>query len=148
MSDADRPLAPRGIRQALDVGEWLASRGYLPEEVLCSSALRTAETWATLHRTPLEVMPKLRMLPELYHAPAERMLELLQRAMADCVLMLGHNPGISEFAALLPAEPPADPAFRRYPTAATLVVDFQIPRWSDLRAGTGTVQDFYVPAKD
>ena len=31
----------------------------------------------------------------------------------------------------------AGPGFRRYPTAATLVVDFQIDRWADLEPGQG-----------
>ena len=57
-------------------------------------------------------------------------------------MLIGHNPGIAEFAAMLPARVPLDPDFRRYPTAATLVVDFQIDRWSDLRPGEGSVLDF------
>ena len=40
------------------------------------------------------------------------------------------------------ARVPLDPDFRRYPTGATLVVDFQIDNWADLRPGEGSVLDF------
>ena len=44
--DHDRPLNERGRAAAADLGQWLASRGYVPGQVLCSDALRTRKTWA------------------------------------------------------------------------------------------------------
>ena len=46
MSDHDRPLNERGKAAAADLGQWLASRGYVPDQVLCSDALRTRKTWS------------------------------------------------------------------------------------------------------
>ncbi|UXU73734.1 MULTISPECIES: SixA phosphatase family protein [unclassified Paracoccus (in: a-proteobacteria)] len=140
--DHDRPLNDRGRRSARELGDWLASRGYEPEEVLCSTAERTRETWAKVAMAPLEVRPLLRFEAGLYHASPERMLALLHTATAPTVMMIGHNPGIAEFAAMLPARPPMDPEFRRYPTAATLVVDFQADQWSEVQPGQGSVLDF------
>ena len=142
LSDHDRPLNDRGRRSARALGDWMASRGYEPEEVLCSSAHRTQETWAMVAGAPLEVRPVLRIESGLYHASADRMLAILKTATHPTVMMLGHNPGISEFAAILPARPPLDPDFRRYPTCATLVVDFQVESWSQVEAGQGSVMDF------
>lgn len=141
-ADHDRPLNDRGRRSARELGDWLASRGYEPEEVLCSTALRTRETWEGAAAAPLEVRPLVRYEPGLYHASPEKMLQMLRTASAPTVMLLGHNPGIAEFAAMLPARVPLDPDFRRYPTAATLVVDFQIDRWADLQPGDGSVLDF------
>lgn len=141
-SDQDRPLNERGVRSARALGDWLASRGYEPEEVLCSTAERTRETWAGIALAALEVLPNIRYEPGLYQASAEKMLEVLRTATAPTVMMIGHNPGIAALAAMLPARPPLDPDFRRYPTAATLVVDFQIDTWSELRPGEGSVMDF------
>lgn len=140
--DHDRPLNARGRRSARELGDWLASRGYEPEEVLCSTAERTRETWERIALAPLEVRPHIRYEPGLYHATPEKMLEVLRSASAPTVMMIGHNPGIAEFAAMLPARLPLDPDFRRYPTAATLVVDFQIDDWSELRPAQGSVLDF------
>ena len=142
LDDHDRPLNDRGRRSARALGDWMASRGYEPEEVLCSTAARTQETWAVIAGAPLEVRPLIRMESALYHAGADRMLAVLRTATQPTVMMLGHNPGISEFAAMLPARPPMDPDFRRYPTAATLVIDFQIDDWRQVQPGQGSVMDF------
>ncbi|SFA57980.1 phosphohistidine phosphatase [Paracoccus halophilus] len=141
-ADHDRPLNDRGRRSARELGDWLASRGYEPEEVLCSTAARTRETWDRVALAPLEVRPHIRFEPGLYHAAPEKMLQFLRTASAPTVMVIGHNPGIAEFAARLPARPPADPDFRRYPTAATLVVDFQVDGWADIEPGQGSVLDF------
>ena len=142
LPDHDRPLNDRGRRSARALGDWLASRGYDPEEVLCSSARRTVETWERVSEAVFETRPDLRLEPQLYHASPDVMLRVLQSATAPTVMMIGHNPGIAEFAAMLPARPPLSPEFRRYPTAATLVLDFQAASWAELRSGQGSVLDF------
>ncbi len=146
ITDHDRPLNGRGRRAALELGEWLGSRGYEPDQVLCSTAARTRETWTRIAAAPLEVTPEVECVEALYQASPDVMLKILRSAKGDCVMMLGHNPGIAEFAALLPARAPVDPDFQRYPTAATLVVDFEIGSWADLQPGAGSVLDFFVPS--
>jgi len=146
LPDHERPLNMRGRRAALELGEWLHSRGYEPDEVLCSDASRTRETWSHLVAAPLEVTPDIQYLPALYHAGPDLMLKVLQRARGDCVMMIGHNPGIAEFAAMLPARAPSHPDFRRYPTGATLVVDFDMESWAELAPARGSVLDFFVPS--
>ncbi|MBU2957434.1 histidine phosphatase family protein [Paracoccus sp. 1_MG-2023] len=142
LDDQDRPLNERGRRSARALGDWMASRGYEPEEVLCSTAMRTRQTWEVVSGAPLEVRPVMRFEDSLYHAGPDRMLAVLRTATQPTVMMLGHNPGISEFAAMLPARAPLDPEFRSYPTAATLVVDFEIDSWADVEPGKGSVMDF------
>ena len=44
LSDHDRPLNGRGMRDAPRVGRWIDANGYTPTVVLCSSALRTRQT--------------------------------------------------------------------------------------------------------
>lgn len=140
--DHDRPLNDRGRRSARALGDWLASRGYDPEEVLCSSSRRTAETWDCAADAVFETLPVLRIEPALYHADPATMLRVLQSATASTVMMIGHNPGIAAFAAMLPSRVPLDPQFRSYPTAATLVVDFQADNWAEVQPGQGSVRDF------
>ncbi len=53
------------------------------------------------------------------------MLATLQGATGECVMMLGHNPGIAGFAENLCANPPDHPRFFDYPTCATTILDFQ-----------------------
>ena len=138
--DHQRPLNGRGKRSAKAIGEWLRAQGYLPDQILSSSATRTRETCAGL-----QLEADKRFLDGLYHAGAGQMLEVLKQGSGECVLMLGHNPGIAWFASELVERPPEHPRFNDYPTCATLVVDFQISTWRDLRPGTGQVVDFVIP---
>jgi phosphohistidine phosphatase len=60
-------------------------------------------------------------------------------------MMIGHNPGIAEFAARIVTTAPRNPEFTRYPTGATLVAEFAIDEWSEVGFGTGAAIDFIVP---
>ena len=142
--DHDRPLNERGKAAAADLGQWLASRGYVPDQVLCSDAERTRKTWAGL-APALPATPVLELKPALYHAGPDVMMAVLRHAKGDTVMMIGHNPGIAEFAARIVAHAPINPDFARYPTGATLVADFAIADWSEVDFGTGIVDDFMIP---
>lgn len=143
-TDHQRPLAPRGQRAAPLIGDWLVSHGHVPDEALVSDAQRTRDTWALLSaRLPAPV--PARFEPALYLAGPDIMLRALHSATQDSVLMLGHNPGIAEFAHLLLITPPEDAGFKRYPTCATLVAAFDVPKWSDVTYGTGRFVDFIQP---
>ena len=142
--DHDRPLNERGRAAAADLGQWLSSRGYVPEQVLCSDAVRTRKTWEGI-APALPGAAVLELKPALYHAGPEVMLAVLRHASADTVMMIGHNPGIAEFAARIVAHAPINAEFSRYPTGATLVVDFGTGTWADVGFGQGVVDDFIVP---
>src|ERR1700712_4658208 len=51
VADHERPLAPRGIREAALAGDWLRAHAPAVDAVLCSTATRTRETLA---RTRIE----------------------------------------------------------------------------------------------
>jgi phosphohistidine phosphatase len=142
--DHDRPLNERGKAAAADLGQWLASRDYVPGEVLCSDSLRTRKTFSGI-APALPGTPVLELKPALYHAGPDVMMAVLRHATADTVMMIGHNPGIGDFAARLVAHPPVNADFSRYPTGATLVVDFDIADWGQVGFGTGVTVDFIVP---
>ncbi|WP_309664983.1 histidine phosphatase family protein [Tabrizicola sp.] len=142
--DHDRPLNERGKAAAADLGQWLASRGYVPDEVLCSDSLRTRKTFSGI-APALPGTPVLELKPALYHAGPDVMMAVLRHATGAAVMMIGHNPGIAEFAHRLVAHTPASPDFTRYPTGATLVVDFLVDSWADVDFGQGVTVDFVVP---
>ncbi len=138
--DHDRPLNARGTRSAKAMGDWLRAKGYLPYQVLCSTAQRTRDTL-----TGLQLDARTEFLPALYHAEPWDMLDALRAATGQTVLMIGHNPGIAEFAQESLGSPPDHPRFYDYPTCATLVADFDGDSWADMQPGTGRAVDFIVP---
>ena len=140
LADHDRPLNERGERSARAVGHWLRDKGYLPDSAYSSTSKRTSETWEGL-----DIDAPITFTRKLYHAEAGVMLEVLRGARANVVLMLGHNPGTADFAEEVLHKAPEHDAFFRYPTCATLIADFEIDDWSDLRMGIGHARDFIVP---
>lgn len=144
MPDHDRPLNDRGKAAAADLGQWLATRGYVPDEVLCSDALRTRKTFSGI-APALPATPVLELKPALYHAGPDVMLAVLRHGVGETVMMIGHNPGIADFAARIVAQGPMSPEFARYPTGATLVCDFAVDSWADVNWHMGSLLDFIVP---
>ena len=147
LSDHDRPLSGRGKRACVVLGDWMASRGLLPEQVLCSDARRTRETWARISPRLGEDAPAALLLSGLYLASAEEMMATMRRAEGPVVMQIGHNPGIAEFAARLLARPCPDPDFARYPTGATSVISFEADAWSDVEWGSGGLIEFIAPRR-
>lgn len=141
LPDKLRPLNARGHRSATALGDWLRAKGHVPEAVMCSSAIRTRETLAGL---ALVETPTC-FSDDLYHAEADVMLQVLHRATADKVLMIGHNPGICDFAQMLMDDEPDHIRFHDFPTCATLVARFDIADWAALQWRSGQPVDFTVP---
>lgn len=140
LSDHARPLNGRGRNSATALGDWLRHEGYMPDEVLCSSSVRTRET---LDRLKIEAPAQF--LDSLYHASPHSMFKALTQAKGESILMLGHNPGIAGFAESILARPPDHPRFHDYPTCATLVAEFDIENWSDMTKASGTPLAFVIP---
>ncbi|WP_319546263.1 SixA phosphatase family protein [Ruegeria conchae] len=141
VQDHDRPLNKRGRKSATEIGRWLQSNGWLPDEVISSTAQRTRETWNRLGLST----SKLSFTPGLYLAGPDQMFEALSSASAKTVLILGHNPGIAEFAHRLVRQAPNHPRFYDYPTGATTVIHFEAPDWTSVRWGSGEVAGFTIP---
>ncbi|AXI45176.1 phosphoglycerate mutase [Sulfitobacter sp. SK012] len=142
LPDIERSLNPRGQTSAKALGDWLRTQGHMPGAVLCSAASRTQETLARL-TLPADIPVEVTRL--LYLAEAATMAQVLREATADRILMVGHNPGIADFAAALLTEQPDHEQFSRYPTGATLIADFDIKEWNELKMHSGTTVDFVVP---
>lgn len=140
LDDHERSLNKRGRQSAYALRDWLGLNDYRPDQILCSSAERTRET---LFR--LDIGADTTYLREMYLADAATLLAVLKKATGDCVLMVAHNPGIAWFASQIVSSPPENQRFDDYPTGATLVVDFELDDWEDIRPGSGSVIDFVIP---
>lgn len=139
-ADADRPLSLRGQAEAEAAARWLKSEGLLPARVLCSPARRTRETLARV----LEVLgySDVRYEPRIYDAvPGTLMAVLDEHVDVDRVLMVGHNPGFEQTAALLHSGQSGE--FRGMPTGGIAVL--KIPPEGTLEPGVGTLMRFWWP---
>lgn len=104
VSDHERPLNERGRRDAPLMAAALAETGIRPDRLLSSTALRartTAESFAATLGVPLETMP------ELYGASVPELWAAATAAGGRSVLIVAHDPGLSELASVLAGRPVA-----------------------------------------
>ena len=149
LADFDRPLSGRGLKTAPLVGRRLATRGWLPDMALVSPALRTRDTWRLVAAQWTVTVP-VEFLDALYAATAADILAQVQHAGASVrnLLVIGHNPGLEEFARKMAGAASDDAAFTRlskkFPTAA--LARFVVDRdWAGLAIGTARLTHFLRP---
>lgn len=151
--DHERPLALAGRRQASAVGAALAEAGVVPDHVLCSSALRTRQTW-DLVRTALgaagAAQADVDVSDALYEAATSDVVGLVRTLPEEVgtVLVVGHEPTVSHAAATLAGADSDDAAVARVrtgvPTATWSVLELPGP-WADLDAGTARLVEVRTP---
>jgi phosphohistidine phosphatase len=148
LDDFDRPLAPRGRKAAPKIGLELARRGWLPDLALVSPAARTRETWEMLAvgpQKPAAIFPE-----PLYEASAQTLLGEVGQ-VSDSVrvlLLIGHNPGLEDFARRLAGDGSDAKALarlrRKFPTAALARFTFD-GRWPELECGAARLSHLLLP---
>jgi phosphohistidine phosphatase len=159
--DHDRPLAARGRRDAPTAGHWLRQQGYVPDQVLCSTAWRARQTWQLAAAT-LGQSPPVILAPAIYGASTRELLNVIRHApsSARSVLVVGHDPAIGEVALRLAeavsgkdgavAGPQPSGALDRlrtkFPTAAIAVLRISGP-WSELGTGQARLASFVTPGE-
>lgn len=127
--DHERPLNGRGRQAAPKMGRLIQSRQLVPDVILCSTAVRARQTCELLFQE-LPVEPQF--LPDLYHCPANGLLDLL-RALpdsADRVLLIGHNPGLADFLAAFAGFD------EKFSTAALAELALDRPTWCEFTPQT------------
>lgn len=122
LADHDRPLAPRGRRAARVMADHIVTIRPRPRLVLCSTARRARET-CDLIVGGLVASVAVELDDELYGASDGELRVRLHQlpADADAVLVIGHNPALSELATQLAGDgdPTALSRLRdKFPTAA------------------------------
>jgi phosphohistidine phosphatase len=137
LADFDRPLGSRGLKTAPLIGRELARRDWLPDLALVSPALRTRDTWR-LVAAELPTHVPAEFAGELYEAAAGTILARVRQAKASSLLVIGHNPGLQQFALRLAGAGSDESVFKKieakFPTAA--LARFTVEdEWPDLDFG-------------
>lgn len=130
LADRERPLNERGERDAPEMASRIMEAGIRPSLILSSPAVRawqTAKAVATRISYPVEFLQRDE---QLYHADVDSILEVLrkQEAAFNSILLVGHNPGFTDFANhLVPG------LTSNVPTCGLVSVNFDAEDW-DLAA--------------
>lgn len=143
LQDHDRPLNPRGLRDAPRMASALVQRGWAPARVHSSTARRTRETWAGM-ATVLTGLSEARVHfhPALYLGTLAKICD----AVAGCpddepgpVLVLGHNPGWEQAASVLSG------VLVQLTTANAILLEGTGPSWREALRGSWTLVEHLRP---
>jgi phosphohistidine phosphatase len=143
LADVDRPLNPRGKRDAPRMGRRLEEAGVRPDVVLSSPAKRARRTAKAVMRE-LSRKPAFAVEPSLYMADPDEMLDLVRRLgdSVEHVALVGHNPGMTELVQLLGAA-----SIDNVPTAGVVRFEFDTDSWSEIGPGRARFIAFDYPKR-
>jgi phosphohistidine phosphatase len=123
--DFERPLTDRGFAEARATARAIAAAGHRPTLLLASPACRTRQTAEILAEEFQLPLDAVHYLDSFYNATAATLEAELRRAAApgQLVVLVAHNPGVSNLARAFlgdPAAPPCKPAEWRMSTLQAL----------------------------
>jgi phosphohistidine phosphatase len=136
--DWDRPLTKRGISDATEMAKRLKTKRLKPTMILSSPATRTVQT-SHLFAEQLSNI-QIETHEQLYLATYSQLLKFVQSQnhQINHLLIMGHNPGVTEFADLISAQHRID----SMPTASIVTMKLNIDSWQDLIPAIGVNVEF------
>ncbi len=146
--DRDRKLTKRGRDDAPVIGAYMARHGLAPDLALVSPAKRAQETWA-LVAPAFAKTPRLVTEDRIYNATTEALFKIISETRgAHSLLVVGHNPGLHDFAVQLIASGDVEVRERvaeKLPTSGLVVIDLAFDDWSRLHLHSGRLERYITP---
>ncbi|MEQ9414825.1 MAG: histidine phosphatase family protein, partial [Cyclobacteriaceae bacterium] len=145
LSDFDRPLNERGIRDAPRMGKRIKEREIFPDLMLSSPANRALTTCREIASILGYDASRIKTDRRIYHGGEEDLSTVLSE-ISDTqkdVMLFGHNPGFTYFANMLFNE-----HIMNIPTCGVVGGKLKIKSWREISAGCGKMEFFDFPKKN
>ncbi|RDC64591.1 SixA phosphatase family protein [Adhaeribacter pallidiroseus] len=142
LSDHDRPLNKRGRHDAPLMGRELASHEISPDLMVTSSAVRALTTASLVAKEMEYDIDNIVINEAIYEASKQDLLAIIQQTPDDInnLMLVGHNPEITELANFLAPEHIASMA-----TAAVVGIRFNCVAWSEISPENATLVLYDFP---
>ncbi len=143
LTDFDRPLNKRGIRDAPNMGKQLHSSNCIPDLMISSPANRAKTTASTIANELNYPIENIQLEQDLYHASTEDILTIIRSVAKDCrtLFVFGHNPGFTELANLFNKES----YIPNVPTCGIVTIESSATTWTDVDSKNSKVVSFIYP---
>ena len=135
LDDFDRPLNKRGKHDAPMMGRRLHQQGIQPDLIVSSPAERAQRTARAVANAVDYQQFSIQYDKTLYHATDAAMQAVLSEVSdsVDTLVMVGHNPGLTDFFNRLTAH-----HIDNIVTTGVVAVTFSVDQWSEVQLdGTG-----------
>jgi phosphohistidine phosphatase len=141
LADYDRPLNKRGRRDAAMMAARLAARGFAPQRILTSPALRALRTAEVMAAAIDLSSQRIEMTPLIYEASVQDLLQLIRDLAPDetWIALVGHNPELTILAGRLSVQ-----SIENVPTCGVVESQFKTDRWQQVGADGVTASRFDV----
>ena len=131
LTDFERPLSKRGVKDASKMGKWMAANLEVPEIILCSSARRTQQTLQLL-LLALKVGEAdtggiiEQHLESMYLASASTLKQLVHTHLNryQSMMLVAHNPGLDGLLTYYCPDAPLTSNGKLMTTANIAVIEF------------------------
>ena len=143
-TDWERKLSMQGKEEAASVAALLVERKYPVDMIYSSPAKRAIKTAKIFAKIADKSISLIETVPVLYHGNCEDILSWLRNIdpRFNCLLLVGHNPILSELAELFSPCPigvlkPAD----------AVILQFDVSDWLALSPATCFMAQRFMPGK-
>lgn len=140
--DFERPLNPRGKRDAPFMSKMTLHKGLIPDKLVSSPANRALTTARYFAKTLGIDRPEILEEPALYEASRQMVLHLigLLSDQWNTVFMFGHNPTFTDVVNLF-----ADRPLDNLPTCGMAVITSSTDQWKSFSPDTARLKGTYFP---
>lgn len=129
ITDFDRPLKGRGVRDAHTTGQWLYKQEESPDLLISSPATRAMHTALIFAQELKYPFSDIAIEPQLYLAEIQDIHDALSSLddRLESVYLFGHNPGLTNF-----VNHCIDHIIDNVPTTGVACLKFDSKTWKDL----------------
>ena len=144
LSDFDRPLNNRGLKNALEMGRRLADASYAVQNIISSPAAR-AITTSSIIATEIGFDTKQIVLNDgIYNASLDSLINIVSNIddRVSSAMLVGHNPGFTSLFNIL-----SNAKIDNMPTCSVVQIQFDKDTWASITEHSGKLIDFDYPKK-
>jgi phosphohistidine phosphatase len=148
-TDFERPLNPRGCKDAVRMGQWFKAQDLQPQILLASSARRSQQTVLAVAKILGVKEDRVAFNDNLYLADRSRLINALSEVPAntEAVLLVAHNPGLDELVKWLSSEPPVLTESGKLMTTAAIAVFELADGLAGLERGRASLRQLIRPGE-
>ncbi len=144
LPDHDRPLNPRGHRDAPAMGKYLdVTFRFAPDCIISSPATRALATARLIGESIGYDEWQISLEERIYEAPVGALLEVVWKLpdTLSHVCLVGHNPGMENLANWLCGAPVVTGVV----TCAVIMLELDVVSWENAASGKASLREYIYP---
>ena len=142
LTDFDRPLNDRGLKNAPEMGRRLAKANFSVDTIITSPAMRAMTTAKIIAKEIEFDVKRIVQNEDIYDASVNILLDLVRNLdkQVNKAMLVGHNPSFTVLCNRL-----CNVRINNMPTCSIVQIQFNLSSWENITEHTGELTDFDYP---